>query len=98
MKTETDIQRDILTYLKLRGITAWRTNSGYARRNIKLAPPGTPDIIGYTAQGTFIGIEVKKPGYEPSEIQKQWHDQARAAGCHIYVATSVEELCGIIQS
>jgi Holliday junction resolvase len=96
--TETELQRSILDYLKARGICAWRANSGYVRKNIKLAPPGTPDIIGYTAQGTFFGIEVKKPGCEPSKIQKQWHDQARAAGCHIYVATSVEELCGIIQS
>lgn len=96
--TETEIKKLIMEYMNAAGYTVWVTNAGYARRNIKLAPPGTPDIIGYSPKGRFVGIEVKKPGCRPTEIQEKWHEAARSAGCEIHVATSVEDICGIIES
>ena len=90
--TETDIQRDILAYLKLRGICAWRVNAGRASYNIRLAPKGTPDIIGYLPDGRFLGIEVKRPGKNPTPVQQEWHDRARESKCCVFVARSIEDV------
>ena len=92
MVMETQIQKDIIEYLHARNIRAWRTNSGKARYNIKLAPNGTPDIIGYLPGGKFLGIEVKKPGCKPSEEQLKWHADAQEQGCAIIVAHSLDDV------
>ena len=96
MVTETEIQKDIMDYLKLKGIKAWRNNSGQARYNIKLAPNGTPDIIGYLPNGKFLGIEVKKPKKKLSPDQELWHSQAILAGCVIITARSVDDVMEVI--
>ncbi len=89
--TETDLQRDILAYLKARGITAWRANSGYVKKNVKLSPEGTPDIIGYLLDGRFLGIEVKLPGKPLRPSQAAWLKSAESSGCAVAVVHSVEE-------
>lgn len=89
---ESDIQRNILSYLATRGIVAWRTNAGYIKRNVKLAPSGTPDIIGYLPNGRLLGIEVKRPKGKVSDSQQAWLDRAEQAGCAVMVARSVEEV------
>ena len=90
--TETELQRDILALLYLAGVTAWRANSGYVKKNVKLAPSGTPDIIGYTRDGRFLGIEVKLPGKPLRTSQMEWHEKALKAGCKVFVAYSVEDV------
>lgn len=95
---ERDIQAAILLALSQafhpRGIF-WRQNSGSAlstdgARRIKLAPPGSADIIG-VLDGRFAEIEVK------TSCGKQRPDQAahqaaveRAGGIYI-IARSPEE-------
>jgi len=64
--TETQIQSQIMEYLKLSGITAWRNNT----RTVKLGGrmvhmglcKGSSDIIGVLPDGRFLAIEVKRPG------------------------------------
>ena len=90
--TETQIQKQILDYLKAIGVVAWRSNAGRGRRNITPAPKGSPDIIGFLVGGKFLGIEVKKPGEKLSEDQRKWHQYALNYGCTIIVAHSVEEV------
>lgn len=80
---EKDIQRVILEWLKLRGITAWRQNAGtiYTKgRRIDLGPPGCSDIIGYMPDGRFLAIEVKVPGEEPTVSQYAFLCKVAAAG------------------
>lgn len=89
---ESEIQKNILDYLELRGICAWRTNAGQTRNNVKLAPKGTPDIIGYLPNGLFLGIEVKRPGKHPTDVQKRWMLKASSSGCVAFVAKSVEDV------
>jgi len=40
---------------------------------------GVPDIIG-CYMGLFIGLEVKRPGQKPTELQKLTHDRIRQQG------------------
>jgi len=55
-------------------------------------PAGTPDILA-CIDGTFVGIEVKKPkGGVVSALQKLKIKQIRNAGGVALVATSVEEV------
>ncbi len=90
--TETELQRDILAYLKARGITAWRANSGYVKKNVKLSPDGTPDLIGYLpVSGKFLGIEVKLPDKPLRPSQEAWLKSAENSGCAVAVVHSVEE-------
>ena len=89
---ESDIQRNILSYLATRGIVAWRTNSGKVRNNVYMAPKGTPDIIGYLPNGRLLGIEVKGPKGIVSDSQQAWLERAKKAGCAVMVAHSVEEV------
>lgn len=67
IEKESDIVKAILDWLHYNHFKCWRNNSGahfvsskgkdYA---IRMAPAGTPDIIGLSKQGKFIGIEVKR--------------------------------------
>ena len=57
-----------------------------------MAPAGTPDLVGYLApSGRFVGLEVKKPGERPTEIQKRAGEAIRAAGGIFAVVTSVSD-------
>ena len=64
---EGDLQRQVLAYLALLpGVVAWRVNSGMCPgSHIRMAPEGTPDIVGYMPDGRFLSIELKKPGWKP---------------------------------
>lgn len=98
---ERDIQRDILVYLRsVGGVWAVRVNSagvklpgrngktGFYRSNDR---PGCPDIIA-CVDGQFLGIEVKRPGEEPTFEQRSCHvDIAYASGITI-VAHSVHDV------
>ena len=90
--TETEIQKQILDYLKTTGVKAWRANSGKGRYNVYLSPAGTPDIIGYLPSGKFLGIEVKKPGEKPIEKQVEWMEAAAGSGCIIIVAHCLDDV------
>ena len=83
---EGDIQRRIEVACYDLGVEVWRTNSGTARGGkIKLAPSGTPDLLGYlpkraTRPGLLIAIEVKRPGGTSRTSQIEWHARASASG------------------
>lgn len=55
-------------------------------------PAGTPDILA-CIDGTFVGIEVKKPkGGVVSELQKLKIKQIKNAGGVAFVARSIEDV------
>lgn len=96
---ESEIQRGILDYLKLRGYLCKRNNSGKIishRRGktwaVNLGAAGWPDIIGLTKGGKFFGIEVKRPGEEATEIQKEIGLQIEMSGGIWFVAHSIDEV------
>lgn len=102
---ESDIQRAILAALTLRRIWCWRVNSGAmvvgegaGRRFVKLAPPGTPDILGVLPDGTgrMFGFEVKTATGKQSVAQIAWHKRADASGVRYRVVRSVAEALAAI--
>ena len=81
---EGDVLKACLDYLELRGIFAWRNNSGavvssYTRKGdgktksrfIRYGYPGSGDIIGLLPHGRFLSIEVKKPGSRTEPKRKE---------------------------
>lgn len=94
IERETPIVRQVLDYLRLRGIPATRNHAGHVgvgRHWINLGSTGWPDILACW-RGRFLGVEVKRPGEEPSPEQRRVHAELSAAGALILVVHSVEEL------
>ena len=95
-KSETEIQREVLDYLKLRNIPANRNNAGKVKKGshwINLGKGGWPDVIAcLPPSGFFLGVEIKKPGEELSEKQVEVKAEIEQANGIVIVITSVEEL------
>ena len=89
--TETEIQKQIIDYCTLKGALVFRMNSGSRNYNNKQAPKGTPDLF-VVRKPIAIWIEVKCPGKDPTEVQKEMHEKLRARGQRVIVARSVEDV------
>lgn len=97
--TETEIQKAILRALEAKAIFAWRVNSGSTAApggRIRLAPAGTPDIVGILPGGKAFGIEVKKLGKNPTHAQMLWGERAMGLGARWGIARSVEDAMALI--
>lgn len=89
----------IIAALQLVGVTAWRSQSGIVRlgkRYIHMAPTGTPDLVGYTRTGRFVGIEVKSASGRLSKHQAQWLQDARRATCVVGMAQDPSEAVKLV--
>ena len=64
---------------------------------IKLAAPGVSDLIGWTAGGRFVAIEVKAGRRQPTDEQAAFLDLVLRSGGLAGVARSVEEARAIIR-
>ena len=89
----------IISYLNLKGHTAWRNNAGKipveskgVKRYINIGQKGLPDVLGYTKDGRFIGIEAKIKPNKPSPIQQQTIDDMKRAGCIAEIVYTTEEM------
>lgn len=94
---ETAIAKSIRTALGAAGYHVFRVQSGMKKVDgywMHFAPAGTPDIAGYTPDGTFLGIEVKDLA-EPTPEQLSFLDNAASAGCLVGVAHNVKEAMDI---
>ena len=102
-KRETPIVKAILEALALRGIWAWRTNSGTIVGShkgkdwvVRGAPSGTPDIL-LVLNGRLCGLEVKTEDGKLRASQQRWADKARKNGVGYGVARSVSEALAIVE-
>lgn len=102
-KSEGEIQKEILTYAKKHPKIAWidRANSGKVKVRggfMQLHEKGTPDLIGYSIDGKFIGIEIKDEanfygkdnGLRAEQITRLADMSKR--GCYAGVACCVEHV------
>lgn len=98
---EKHIQRQILDYLKLKGVFAWPNKTigvfdasrGCYRRPVD--PHwlnGVPDILALTKCGTFIAIEVKRPGAKPTPEQLRFIDNVLQRKNIAFVAYSLKDV------
>jgi hypothetical protein len=78
---ETDIQKAILHYLKMKGIFAWRNQSVgiydpvkkiFRKPKSRYSINGVSDILGILPGGKFLAIEVKRPKQKMTEAQWQF--------------------------
>jgi hypothetical protein len=98
--SEHDIQNSIIDWLQIKGAYVLRVNSGATKvegnngkeRYIRMAPAGTPDIIACWPGGLFLGIEVKAPGNEPTQKQRETLDLIRTTGGLDVVAYSIDDV------
>lgn len=98
---ESDIQKQILAYLELRGILHWRSNTGAAvfpgkggkQRFIRFGYPGISDIIAVIPGiGKIVAIEVKRPGEHPTPQQAAFLTQVEEQGGIALVADDVKDV------
>lgn len=89
--TESEIQKQIITYLKLSGCLVFRMNSGFSgRNNVKLCPPGTPDLL--VVGKKLIWVEVKTATGKLRESQIKMHEKLRKRNQIVVVARSVKDV------
>lgn len=93
---ETVLTRQLIKYLQLLGIPAWRNNTGAVKRGnrfIRFGHPGSADILGcMPPDGRLLAIEVKMPGRYPSPKQRNFLAEITRAGGIAGVVRSLEDL------
>ncbi len=95
---ESDVVKSCLQVLAMKGIFAWRNNTGAVismykgkKRFIKYGCKGSPDIIGIMPNGKFIGVECKKVGGKQSDDQRDFQSKV-GNGIYIVVESGSELL------
>ena len=96
---ESDIQRQILDYLALKGIFHYRNNSGAFKDSnnhfYRFGALGSPDIICVIA-GQYVGVEVKAPKGKQSDHQKDFQKKLEEAGGKYILAYSLDDILPVI--
>ena len=94
-QTEKGIQQAIIEWLQYKGYFVWRHNSGMVRTAhdtmVRMGVAGMPDVFALK-DGFLIGVEVKRPGRKPTDIQERMLNELREHGAGTVVATSVEDM------
>jgi len=88
-RRENKLQAAVLEYLKLRGVFAWRNNTGMlwdrTGRPVKYGCVGSGDVLAIVPpHGRFLSIECKAPGARTKKSTKRnqeaWAEEVRAVG------------------
>ena len=93
--TETEIQKEIIEYLKTIGAIVFRMNSGRAKNNVKLCPPGTPDLMAVLKTG-IIWIEVKTETGTLRDTQVKMHKKLTDLNQNVIIARRLDDVVKII--
>lgn len=102
---ESALYAPIMLAMSRAGCRVFRNHVGVAdhidadggRRKVRHGlPPGSSDLIGWTADGRFLSIEVKRPGWRSTPVwraseQAAWLRAVASAGGVAMVVTSVQE-------
>ncbi len=100
VRSEAEIQREILRALPALGVFAWRNQSGMllgqhkgTRWAVRMGTPGVSDIVGFRlSDGKVVCVECKRPGGRPTLAQAAFLTTVRRAGGIGIVATSAQEV------
>lgn len=99
--SESELVRDCISYLKIKGYEVLRVNSGLVvldpqnsgrKRIIRLAKAGTSDIIACAPDGTFVAIECKTGKNKPTFHQRQFLQNIEKRGGIALIVRSVDDL------
>ena len=102
LKTEADIQSEIMIELSKRGHKIFRANAGKIKTEfgtyIKLFPKGFPDLVGFRKlDGKFIVIEVKSAKGKLRQEQVKFAEWAKGQPILYGVARSKDDAIKIIE-
>ena len=92
---ESEIQSQILIYLRANNIFCWKNHVGGIKTKYGMATnpaKGIADITGVMPGGRFLACEVKTPKGKPSPEQILYLANVNAAGGLGFFATSVEDV------
>lgn len=97
---ESAVLRACLDYLAVRGIMAWRNNSGLAMMRgrggkpqpVRFGKKGSSDILGVLPGGRLLAVECKASDGKPTDEQIAFLDRVRAAGGVAILARSLDDL------
>lgn len=100
MKSEANIQNEIMIALSQAGCLVWRNNTGVLKdktgRPIKFGLcKGGSDLIGITKDGRFLAVECKTATGRIRPEQLTFIDAVQKAGGRAGVARSVDEALDI---
>lgn len=104
-QSETALYGPIMLAMSRAGCRLFRNHVGVAdhlsadgdQRKVRHGlPPGSSDLVGWTPDGRFLSIEVKRPGWRSTPAwraspQAAWLRAVAAAGGVAMVVTSVAE-------
>jgi len=92
--TESEIRDKIYEFLKKKGIMCWKDKQMIKQggRGFPKFQKGLPDLMGILSDGTFLGIEVKKPGGKVSPEQIEFINQANEKGAMCFIAYDLEDV------
>jgi hypothetical protein len=102
--SETAIRSAIVDALNAtRLCRVWSAHAGIVKVRggwMHLSPEGTPDVVGFSRSGIFIGIEIKVAGNkttkERAAKQAAFREAIARAGGMTGVATSIGEAVAIV--
>ena len=93
---EGAVVKACLDYLAVRGIYAWRNNSGALlnaqRRPVFFGKPGSADILGILPGGTFLAVECKAETGKLSDRQIGFLKTIAENGGAAILARSADDL------
>ena len=99
--TEQAVQKAIIDYLKLKKFLVFKhRNVGIFKQATNTYIPlpvgekGISDVIGCSPQGTFVAVEVKKPGGKASPDQLRFLEEVRQRGGIGILAFSLDDVIG----
>jgi len=96
--TEKEVLNSCLQWLAVNGYFCWRNNVGAYKINdgkgrfIRYGAKGSPDIIGMTKQGQFLGVECKAGKNDQSIEQMDFEASIKDNGGIYILAYSVDDL------
>lgn len=93
--SESEIQQQILNYLKNKGIFHWRNNVG-RKHNLQFGLKGSADIMGMTHNGIFFAIEVKDWKGKQSPEQKHFEQRVNDNNAIYILARDIDYIKDII--
>ena len=96
---ETQLVKMILQYLHLKGVFAFRNNTGMhiseykgTRRAVRFGQPGSADILGVIKHGRALAIEAKVKPNKPTVTQAAWLQRFSEAGGLAIIAYNLDDV------
>lgn len=93
--SEHEIQKQILEYLRLKGIFYWRQNTG-RKHYMQFGLKGQGDITGLLKTGQRFEIEVKDHKGKQSLEQKQFQEMIEKNNGIYILARSIDDVIKIL--